>query len=440
MAALRRIGAISLLFVAATAHGEKRKSPSAAESGARPRATQRAADNAAVRAFRSAIPQAALDDLRRRIAMTRWPERETVTNRAQGAELVKLQELVRYWGKNYDFRRAEARLNALPQFVTELDGLDIHFIHVRSRHRKALPVIITHGWPGSLFELLDVIAPLTDPTAHGGKAQDAFDVVIPSLPGFGFSEKPAGTGWDNERIAQAWGTLMKRLGYTRYVAQGGDWGAPISTAMARHKAPGLLGIHLNLPATVPPEVEAALAAGGAAPEGLSQKERQVFESLRTYRKSGGSAYFTMLSARPQTVGYGATDSPAGLAAWLLVHPGFAEWAYGSDPTQRPTREQVLENLSLYWLTNTAASAGRLYWENGARSAISATLQKTADVSLPVAITTFPKDVYVSPETWARRAFKNVVYFHEVEKGGHFAAWEEPELFSAELRAAFRSFR
>jgi pimeloyl-ACP methyl ester carboxylesterase len=435
------IGALGLLLFAATARGQEPRNASAAKLGAVPgKSRPVVADNKAVRPFRSAIPQQAVDDLRRRIATTRWPERETVPNRTQGAELANLQELLRYWGTAYDWRKGEAKLNTFPQFVTEIDGLDIHFIHVRSRHPKALPVIITHGWPGSVFELLDVIAPLTDPTAHGGKAQDAFDVVIPSIPGFGFSEKPAGTGWDNERVARAWAVLMKRLGYVRYVAQGGDWGAPISTAMARHKAPGLLGIHLNLPATVPSEVDAALAAGGAAPAGLSEKERAVFDALKAYRKSGGPAYFTMLSARPQTVGYGATDSPAGLAAWVLVHPGFSEWGYGSDARQTPTKDQVLDNLSLYWLTNTAASAGRLYWENGGRSAISATLQKTAEVSLPVAITVFPKDVYLPPETWARRAFPKLVYFREVDAGGHFAAWEEPQLFSAELRAAFRSFR
>jgi len=393
-----------------------------------------------IRPFKVRIPQSALVDLRRRIAATRWPDKETVADQSQGAQLVKLQELVRYWGGSYDWREAEAKLNALPQFMTNIDGVDIHFIHVRSRHKNALPVIITHGWPGSVIEQLKIIAPLTDPTAHGGKAEDAFDVVIPSLPGFGFSGRPTGTGWDPDHIARAWAELMKRLGYTRYVAQGGDWGTPISSAMARQAAPGLLGIHINLPATIPPEVVPALG-GGPLPAGISDKEREVIEALKKYNMAGSSAYFTMLTARPQTVGYGATDSPAGLAAWILVHPGFAHWSYGADAKQSLTRDDVLDNITLYWLTNTATSSGRLYWENGARgSVIAAVPQKTAEIKLPVAITVFPEDVYRAPETWARRAYPNLSYFHEVDKGGHFAAWEQPELFAAQLRAAFKSLR
>ncbi len=345
------------------------------------------------------------------------------------------------WGSGYDWRKVEATLNALPQFTTNIDGLDIYFIHVRSRHKNALPVLITHGWPGSVLELLKVIGPLTDPTAHGGSAEDAFDVVIPSVPGYGFSGKPTGTGWDPDHIARVWAELMKRLGYTRYVAQGGDWGAPISSAMARQTAAGLLGIHLNLPATVPPEVAAVLPTGGPAPAGLSEKERAVFDALITYARKGSSAYFGMMTARPQTIGYGVTDSPAFLAAWILVHPGFAQWTYGADPEKSPTKDDVLDDITLYWLTNSATSAGRLYWENGARgSVLSAAAQKTAEIALPVAITVFPEDVYRPPETWARRAYRNLIYFHEVDKGGHFAAWEQPELFSAELRAAFRSLR
>jgi pimeloyl-ACP methyl ester carboxylesterase len=399
-----------------------------------------AAEDGSIRPFKVQVPQAALDDLRRRIAVTRWPDKETVADRSQGAQLGQLQELVRYWGSGYDWRKAEAKLNALPQFVTNIDGVDIHFIHVRSKHPNALPLIITHGWPGSVFEELKVIGPLTDPTAHGGRAEDAFDVVIPSMPGYGFSDKPTSTGWDADRIARTWAELIKRLGYTRYVAQGGDWGTPISSAMARQAPAGLLGIHINLPATVPPEVGAALAAGGPAPAGLSEKERAVFDALDAYRKKNSSAYFTMLTARPQTVGYGATDSPAGLAAWILVHPGFAQWTYGADPVKSPTKDDVLDNITLYWLTNSAASAGRLYWENGGRNVTSAVAQKTAEIALPVAITVFPEDVYRAPETWARRAYRNLIYFHEVDKGGHFAAWEQPELFSQELRAAFKSLR
>lgn len=394
-----------------------------------------------VRPFRVHVSQPDLDDLRRRIAATRWPDKETVVDASQGAPLAKIRELVRYWGSGYDWRKVEARLNALPQFMTTIDGVDIHFIHVRSRSKNALPLIVTHGWPGSVIEQLKIVGPLTDPTAHGGSADDAFDVVIPSIPGYGFSGKPSGTGWDPDRIARAWAELMKRLGYTHYVAQGGDWGSPISSAMARQSAAGLAGIHINLPATLPPEVTAALAGGGPPPAGLSEKENAVLEALRKYGMTGSSAYFTMLTARPQTVGYGATDSPVGLAAWVLVHPGFAQWSYGADPKQTLTRDDVLDNITLYWLTNTAASAGRLYWENGARGrVIAAVPQKTSEISLPVAITVFPDDVYRAPESWARRAYKNLIYFHEVDRGGHFAAWEQPELFSAELRAAFRTLR
>jgi len=394
----------------------------------------------AVRPFQAQVPPTALDDLRRRIAATRWPDKETVADPSQGVQLAKLQALVRYWGSDYDWRKAEAKLNALPQFVTSIDGVDIYFIHVRSKHKNALPVIVTHGWPGSVIEQLKIIGPLTDPTAHGGRAEDAFDVVIPAIPGYGFSGKPTVTGWDPDHIARAWAELMKRLGYTRYVAQGGDWGSPISSAMARQAAPGLIGIHINLPATVPPEVAAALG-GGPAPAGLSDQERAVLEALMANAKKGNAAYFVMMTARPQTVGYGAADSPAGLAAWILVHPGFAQWTYGDDPTQSPTKDDVLDNITLYWLTNSATSSARLYWENGARgSVIVAAAQKTAEIKLPVAITVFPEDVYRPPESWARRAYPNLIYFHEVDKGGHFAAWEQPELFAAELRAAFKSLR
>jgi pimeloyl-ACP methyl ester carboxylesterase len=396
--------------------------------------------SAALRPFRAQIPQDAIEDLRRRIATTRWPDRETVADHSQGAQLENLQALVRYWGADYDWRRGEAQLNRYPQFRTEIDGVDIHFIHVRSRHRRALPLIMTHGWPGSVFELLNTIGPLTDPTAHGGRAEDAFHLVLPSIPGFGFSGKPTDTGWNPDRIARAWAELMQRLGYDAYVAQGGDWGSPISGAMARQRAPGLLGIHINLPATVPPEVDAALAAGAPAPAMLSEQERSVFDALALWRRTGGTAYNVMMTARPQAVGYGATDSPAGLAAWLLVHSGFDQWRYGADAQQTPSRDEVLDNISLYWLTNTAASAARIYWENGGRPAISATAQMTSEITLPVAITVFPDDIYRPPETWARRAYRNLFYFNEVDRGGHFAAWEEPALFSQELRSAFRSLR
>jgi pimeloyl-ACP methyl ester carboxylesterase len=403
-------------------------------------AALQAAEDRSIRPFKIRIPQAALDDLRRRINATRWPDKETVADGSQGAQVAQLQDLMRYWGSNYDWRKAEAKLNALPQFVTTIDGVDIHFIRVRSRHPNAMPLIISHGWPGSIIEQLKVIDPLTDPTAHGGKAEDAFDVVIPSLPGYGFSGKPAGTGWGPDHIARAWAELMKRLGYTHYVAQGGDWGSPISSEMARQAPSGLLGIHVNLPATLPPEVGAALAVGGPAPAGLSEKERAVFDALQAYGKKGSSAYFAMMTARPQTIGYGAADSPAFLAAWILVHPGFAQWTYGADPQKSPTKDDVLDNITLYWLTNSGTSSGRLYWENMGRSAIASAAWKTNEISLPVAITVFPEDVYRAPETWARRAYPNLAYFHEVDMGGHFAAWEQPELFSAELRDAFRSLR
>jgi pimeloyl-ACP methyl ester carboxylesterase len=398
----------------------------------------RAAD--AIRPFHISVPNSALLDLRRRIAATRWPDKETVADQSQGAQLSRLQELVQYWGTRYDWRKLEAKLNALPQFVTTIDGVDIHFIHVRSRHPNALPLIVTHGWPGSVIEQLKIIGPLTDPTAHGGSAADAFDVVIPSLPGYGFSGKPTGTGWDPSRIARAWGELMQRLGYTRFVAQGGDWGSPVTSEMARTAAPGLLGVHISLPAVVPPEVGMALASGGPPPDGLSEQERQVFESSRTFGKGGNLAYFTMMAARPQTVGYGMTDSPAALAAWILVHPGFAKWNYGADPTRSPSRDDVLDDITLYWLTNSGTSAARLYWENAGRGATSSAAWKTTEIRLPVAITVFGEDAFLPPETWARRAYPSLMYFHQTDKGGHFAAWEQPELFAAEMRAAFQSLR
>ncbi|RZN35003.1 epoxide hydrolase family protein [Bradyrhizobium sp. Leo121] len=396
--------------------------------------------NDAIRPFRINIPEQDLVELRRRIVATRWPDRETVDDQSQGIQLGKLKPLVEYWGKGYDWRKAEAKLNSLPQFMTEIDGLDIYFIHVRSKHPNALPVIITHGWPGSVFEKLKVIGPLTDPTAHGGRAQDAFDVVIPSMPGFGFSGKPTDTGWGPDRIARSWAELMQRLGYTRYVAQGGDWGSPVSSAMARLAPAGLLGIHINLPAVVPSEIAAVIAAGGPAPEGLSEKERAAFDALSAAAKKGNRSYAVIMGARPQTIGYALADSPTGLAAWMLGHPGFTNWTYdNSDPEKSP--DEVLDDITLYWLTNSATSAARIYWEyGGERSPVLAAGEKTSEISPPVAITVFPGESYQAPETWARRAYRNLIHFHEVEKGGHFAAWEQPELFSAEIRAAFRPLR
>jgi pimeloyl-ACP methyl ester carboxylesterase len=398
------------------------------------------ADPKAIQPFHVNIADKELTDLRNRIAATRWPDKETVSDRSQGAQLEQLQALVRYWGTDYDWRKAEAQLNNLAQYVTTLDGVDIHFIWVRSPHPNALPMIMTHGWPGSVFEFIKVVGPLTDPTAHGGNAADAFDVVIPSIPGYGFSGKPGGIGWDPEHIARVWAQLMQRLEYTHYVAQGGDWGAPITSAMARQAPVGLRGIHLNLPATIPAEASAALAVGGPAPAGFSEEERATYDAVATLVKQGNLAYSTMMAARPQMIGYGATDSPAFLAALMLVHPGFARWTYGADPQQSPTKDEVLDDITLYWLTNSAASAARLYWENMGRSPLSSAAQKTTEISLPVAVTVFPEDVYCPPESWARRAYSNLIYFHQAEKGGHFAAWEQPQLFTEELRTAFRSLR
>jgi pimeloyl-ACP methyl ester carboxylesterase len=403
-------------------------------------ATGVATADTSIRSFRVHVSNEALTDLRRRIQATRWPDKETVADRSQGAPLASLQELVRYWGTGYDWRRVEAKMNALPQFKTNIDGVDIHFIHVKSKHKNAMPMIITHGWPGSVIEQLKIIDPLTNPTAHGGSADDAFDVVIPSLPGYGFSGNPTGTGWGPDRIAQAWDILMKRLGYSRYVAQGGDWGAVVSESMGRQAPQGLLGIHINLAATIPPEVAAALAKGGPAPEGLSERERKTFDGSLAYTRAGSASYFVMLTARPQTVGYGVTDSPAGLAAWVLVHPGFAQWNYGTDPNQTLSKDDVLDDITLYWLTNTATSAGRLYWENHGTSPTIAAAQRTTEIKVPVATTVFGEDAYRPPESWTRRAYPSLTYFHEVEKGGHFAAWEQPELFASELRAAFRPMR
>jgi pimeloyl-ACP methyl ester carboxylesterase len=394
--------------------------------------TPRPPDDRSIRPFRVAIPQARLDELRQRLHMTRWADRETVADRSQGIQLARLQELVQHWRTDYDWRALESRLNALPQFVTTIDGVDIHFIHVRSRHARALPLIVTHGWPGSIVEQLQLVAPLTDPAAHGGREEDAFDLVIPSMPGYGFSGKPTQTGWNPERIARAWGELMQRLGYARYVAQGGDWGSPVSSAMARQALPGLLGIHINLPATVPPEVAAVLAVGGPAPAGLTPPERAAFDALDVFYKKR-RAYGAMMGTRPQVIGQALADSPAGLAAFMYDYND-------GEPERLLRRDDFLDNVTLYWLTDSATSAARLYWETSGQSIIIAAAQKTTDIALPVAITVFPDEVYRAPESWARRAYRNLSYFNTVDKGGHFAAWEQPDLLARELRAAFRPLR
>ncbi|GAU86381.1 epoxide hydrolase family protein [Bosea sp. BIWAKO-01] len=385
-----------------------------------------------IRPFRVNVPEAQLSDLRQRIAATRWPDQETVSDRSQGNQLGTLREIARHWGTDYDWRKVEARLNAMPMFMTEIDGVEIHFIHVRSKHEDALPLIVTHGWPGSIIEQLKIIDPLTNPTAHGGNASDAFHLVIPSMPGYGFSGKPREKGWNPDRIGRAWAELMRRLGYTRYVAQGGDWGSPVSSAMARQGVAGLLGIHINLPAAVPPEVAAALATGGPAPAGLSDKERAAFSALDTFYKMY-RAYGVIMGTRPQTLGYALADTPVGLAAWIFDYNN-------GEPERRLDRDDVLDNITLYWLTNSATSAARLYWETAGQSVVLSAAQKTSEISLPVAVSVFPDEVYRAPETWARRAYRNLVYFNELDRGGHFAAWEQPELLAAELRSAFRPLR
>jgi pimeloyl-ACP methyl ester carboxylesterase len=393
-----------------------------------------------IRPFQVEIPEEALADLRRRIEATNWPERETVADQSQGVPLALVEKLARYWATDYDWRECEARLNALPQFVTEIDGLDIHFIHVRSPHEDALPLIVNHGWPGSIIEQLKIIDRLTDPTAHGATEADAFHVVIPSMPGYGFSGKPTDTGWGPERIGRAWAELMPRLGYSRYVAQGGDWGAFVVDQMGLQAPEGLLAIHTNMPATVPADIDRISLAGEPPPDGLPDDERRAYDALiRTYEQV---EYARMMAARPQTL-YGIADSPVGLAAWLIDHndadgqPAAAVVAAldrTESTTGELTRDEVLDNITLYWLTNTGVSASRLYWE------YKGGFFNVKGVKIPVAITVFPSEQYQAPRSWAERAYPNLIYFNEAERGGHFAAWEEPEIFSRELRSAFASLR
>jgi pimeloyl-ACP methyl ester carboxylesterase len=389
-------------------------------------------EDQSIRPFRVDAPEEQLNDLHRRLAATRWPDKETVPDQSQGVPSAVMQDLVRYWQNDYDWRKAEARLNALPQFVTTIDGLDIYFIQVKSRYPNALPLIITHGWPGSIFELLKAIGPLTDPAAYGGRAEDAFDVVIPSLPGFGFSGKPLDANWNPDHIARASDVLMKRLGYARYVSQGGDWGALISEVMGRQAPPGLLGIHTNYPATVPAEIAKAISGGDPAPAGLSAEEKAAFDAISAFvAKLAG--YRVIQGTRPQTIGYALTDSPVGFAAWMYDYNR-------GEPQRLLTKDEVLGDITLYWLTNTAASSARISWENNNASLSTSTVVRTTEISVPDAVTVFPGEVYRAPKSWTQRAFRNLIYFNEVDKGGHFAAWEQPQLFAEELRAAFRSLR
>jgi pimeloyl-ACP methyl ester carboxylesterase len=394
-----------------------------------------------VRPFDVDIPDAALDDLRRRIEATQWPERETVPDDSQGVPLAPMQKLARYWATEYDWRKVEAKLHALPQFMTEIDGLDIHFIHVKSAHEDALPLIVNHGWPGSIIEQLKIIDRLTDPTAYGGNAADAFDVVVPSMPGYGFSGKPTSTGWGPERMARAWDILMKRLGYSHYVAQGGDRGAFVVDQMGLQAPDGLLAIHTNYPGSVPADVYAVLVAGGATPSGLSAEERRAYEQLDDTLRNK-VAYANYMAARPQSL-YGIPDSPVGLAAWLLHHDdGGGEPAAAvvealnraTSATGELTRDDILDNITLFWLTNTGVSASRLYWE------YKGGFWDAKGVSIPVAVSVFPHEAYQAPRSWVERAYPNLIYFSEVDKGGHFAAWEQPQLFSEEVRSGFRSLR
>jgi pimeloyl-ACP methyl ester carboxylesterase len=404
--------------------------------GASPMATT---DNTAIRQFRVSVSDAELADLRRRINATKWPERETVADASQGVQLATVQQLARYWATEHDWRRVEARLNSLPQFVTQIDGLDIHFIHVRSKHDNALPMIVTHGWPGSIIEQLKIVDPLTNPTAHAGSAADAFHLVIPSLPGYGFSGKPTEPGWNPTRIARTWAALMQRLGYTRYVAQGGDWGNAVTETMALQRPPGLLGIHTNMPATVPADISKALAQGEAPPADLTPEERTAWNQLDFFNKEG-LGYAIEMNNRPQTL-YGIVDSPIGLAAWMIDHDARSQEMIArvfEAKTEGLTRDDILDNITLYWLTNTAISSARLYWDNAHHP--TGGFFDPRGIKIPVAVSVFPDEIYAAPRSWTERAYANLIHYNRLDKGGHFAAWEQPKLLCTELRAAFKPLR
>ena len=401
------------------------------------RRSEPAADEAAIRPFRVNVPEAELTELRRRINATRWPERETVTDSSQGVQLATTQALAQYWAAEYDWRKVETRLNAYPQFITEIDGLDIHFVHVRSKHGDALPLIVTHGWPGSIIEQLKIIEPLTDPTAHGGKASDAFHLVIPSMPGYGYSGKPTTTGWDVAHTARAWDVLMKRLGYTRYAAQGGDWGALVVDQMGVQAPSGLLGIHTNMPGIFPADIDGAAFSGAPAPSGLSADEKLAYERLQfVYQK--GIAYGFQMGLRPQTL-YGIADSPVGLAAYFLDHDARSYELIARvfrGEAEGLTRDDVLDNITITWLTNTAISGGRLYWENWGKLGYF----NAKGVGIPVAVSVFPDELYPAPRSWTERAYPKLIHYNRLDRGGHFAAWEQPQLFSEEVRVGLRALR
>ncbi|HWX20753.1 MAG TPA: epoxide hydrolase [Candidatus Binatia bacterium] len=410
-----------------------------AQSGEGP-ATATTGEPNGIRRFHINIPDADLADLRRRVLATRWPERETVMDASQGVQLATVQALISYWGSDYDWRKCEAKLNSLPQFTTEIDGLDIHFIHVRSKHDNALPMIVTHGWPGSIIEQLKIIEPLTNPTAHGASASDAFHLVIPSLPGYGFSGKPTAPGWNPVRIARAWATLMQRLGYTQYVAQGGDWGNAVSELMALQQPPGLLGIHTNMAATVPPDVSKALSTGGPPPAGLSPDEQHAWDQLDFFYKKG-LGYAIEMNNRSQTL-YGLVDSPVGLAAWMLDHDARSQEMIArvfDRKTEGLKRDDVLDNVTLYWLTNTAISSARLYWDT-AQLPMRGGFFDVRGVKIPVAVSAFPDEIYTAPRSWAERAYPKLIHYNKLPKGGHFAAWEQPQLFCEEIRTSFKSLQ
>ena len=401
------------------------------------RGTQ-AADKTAIRSFHVNVPEAELTELRRRINATRWPERETVTDASQGVQLATIQALARYWASTYDWRACEARLNAVPQFITEIDGLDIHFIHVRSKHENALPLIVTHGWPGSIIEQMKIIDPLTNPTAHGASASDAFHLVIPSMPGYGYSGKPTTTGWDPGHIARAWVALMKRLGYTRFLAQGGDWGAVITELMGAQAPPELLGIHTNMPNVIPLDIDKAAFSGAPAPAGLSAEEKVAYERL-SFVYAKGIGYGFQMGLRPQTL-YGIADSPVGLAAYFLDHDARSYELITrvfNGQSEGLTRDDILDNVTITWLTNTGVSGGRLYWENWGASFFAV---KGVSAATPVAVSVFPDELYPAPRSWAERAYPKLIHYNKLDKGGHFAAWEQPRLFSEEVRAGFRPLR